>query len=524
MSASLALVAFLCVPFLPTQDSPVPESGSADARVLPLQVADVVRLVRANAPAVRQAYLSALTGAGSIQSAEGAFDPIFFAEATYTYSESPSGGGFLSGGVDNTKIREWRANQGLRTALMTGASVEVSLNEVYREDNRPSGFFGLNPRSDVGFNASVSQPLLRGGWLLAGTADLRRAELGWDRGVASVRSATVDAVQRGIDAYWDLAFTIEDVKVKQFSLTLAQELREVTRSKYRAGAVAEVELVQTEADIASRRDALLTAENRVRQAEDALRALIFDFEDAEDWQLVLQPVSEPPPPAPSDLVWEQALLVARKHRPELHELAVDVERARLDWEVSESNLRPKLDLNASGNSLGVDSQVAGAFDPIFSFLSAGYSAGLGFEVPLGTRAARGAEGAARANFQLAVRTLRDREREIANQVRDAVRNLDYLAERVLVTVTAREVAERQLQAEQRRLQEGASTNFQVLQFQEDLIEALTSEKNARLEYAKAVSRLFLVQGLDWTGGAAEASALPADPDQVDPSALAEPSR
>ena len=82
-----------------------------------------------------------------------------------------------------------------------------------------------------------------------------------------------------------------------------------------------------------------------------------------------------------------------------------------------------------------------------------------------------------------------------------MRNVNFLAERVAATAHASKVAERQLEAEQRRLREGASTNFKVLQFQRDFEQALTAEKSARMEYAKAAIKLHTVQGLNWDGSA-----------------------
>lgn len=508
MVAAASLLAFcvLAPPVVQEEGAPPPPAARAatgeeapGTRVLPLRVEDVVRLTHENAPAIRQAWLAALVGSGEVEQEEGVFDPVVFGDVTYAYSETPTTGGLIAGNVRNSHARSWNARQGLRQFLLTGGTLEVTLTERYSEDNLPTFLFGSNFRSDAGLTASLVQPLLRGGWQLNSTFALRRAELQYDRGVATLRQAAQDTVQQALDAYWDLAFALEDVKVKEFSLKLADELREITMAKFRVGTAAEVEVVQTEADIASRTDALITARNQARQAEDQLRALLFALQELEDWRLDLLPVSKPPEPAATEIRWEDAFETARRYRGDLRQLRVDLETWRLEWEVTRRNMLPQLDLRASASSLGADLQLPDAMDPILRFLSAGYSVGLVFELPLGNRAARGAERAARLQYFLASRTLRDKEHEVMVLVRDAVRNVNYLAELVQVTARARQVAERQLEAEQRRLQEGASTNFQVLQFQEDLVQALTNEKRARMEYAKAVARLNTVRGLNWDG-------------------------
>lgn len=505
VAAASLLVLCLLSPSPALQDAapPLPGSGqeaaSAESRVLPLRVEDVVRLAHENAPAIRQAWLAALMGSGAVEEQEGVFDPVLFGDLTYAYTETPSTGGLFTGNLRNSHARNWNSRQGVRQFLLTGGTLELALTESYTEDNIPSFLFGSNTRANAGLTATLTQPLLRGGWELNSTFGIRRAELDYDRGVAGLRQASQDTVQAALDAYWDLAFALEDVKVKEFSLKLAQELKDITVAKYRAGAAAEVEVVQTEADIASRTDELITARNLAKAAEDRLRAMLFALEEQEDWHLELLPVSQPPEPEPTELGWAEAFETARKYRGDLRQLRIQLESRQLEWEVARRNMLPLLDLRASASSLGADTQVPDALDPILRFLSAGYSVGIVFELPIGNRAAVGAERAARLNYFLASRTLRDQEHQVMVLVRDAVRNVNYLAERVQVTAQARKVAERQLEAEQRRLQEGASTNFRVLQFQEDLVQALTNEKRARMEYAKAVARLNTVQGLNWDG-------------------------
>ncbi|KAA3607823.1 MAG: TolC family protein [Planctomycetota bacterium] len=480
------------------QAAPAPAADSGP-RTLSLRVEDVVRLVLEHSPAVRQAHLRTLASEGSITEASGIFDPVLFGELTYSYSERENAGGFFSGGVSNTHIRSWQGQQGIRQTLLTGGTLSVSLNETYTEDNQPTRFFGFNPQSDVAFSASFSQPLLRGGWYTSTTSGIRQAELNYESQIATLRQTAQEDLQRAVDAYWDLAFALEDLEVKEFSLRLGEELKDVTEAKFRVGTAAEVEVVQTEADIAARRDALITARNLVEVRRDALRALIFRLEEIQDWELSLLPVSEPPPPDTVDLRWTEALEVARQFRPELRNGRILLEQARLGWEVARKNLLPKLDFTGTVNSSATREQLPEAYSPTFDFTAAGYSVGLVMEIPLGNRTFTGAERRSRLEYFLAHRSLRDQEHAIAGEVRDAVRTVNYLAERVRITLRAREVAERQLEAEQRRLKEGASTNFQVLQFQEDLVVALSNEKNAQLEYAKALTRLNTVQGLNWDG-------------------------
>ncbi|MFK5956052.1 MAG: TolC family protein [Planctomycetota bacterium] len=482
----------LSLGFLTLFLAPAPAQEPETPPVLQLSLEEVVLLASEQAPALAQARLRGLAAEGGVLEADGAFDPVLFADVTYSFSESPANGFFSSFG--NTKSRRYDANQGIRQALTTGGSFDLAFQESYNEAS-----FLPDPQSDVSLTLNFTQPLLRGAWDMTGTQALRLAEYARDRDLAGIRQAGTDVVQAAVDAYWDLAFAYADRDVKQRSLSLAEELKALTEAKYRVGAVAEVEVVQTEADIASRTDALLTAHNTVYQAADRLRILLFGLEDGGQWDLELQPSSLPPVAEATAVAWRDSFANAREFRADLRQLRIDVEQTNLDWEVAQRGTLPKLDLTGSGSYSAQEIQVSDAFGNLTNRDFPGYSVGLIFEIPLGNALYKGKENRTRQLNRLAVRTLRDRENEIANEVRDAVRNINFNAERVVVTARASAVARRQLEAEQRRLQEGASTNFQVLQFQTDLAVAESQEFKARMDYAKASTKLFTVQGLNWDG-------------------------
>lgn len=474
------------------EQAPVPAAAPATSTPFPLSLEDAVRLAQEYGSALQQARLSALFEEAGIQAADGTYDPVLFADLSYTYRESPAGGFFSAFGT--TTNRTWSATQGLRKALTTGGSLSVSLAEAYNDYS-----FLDEAQSNTSLNFEWRQPLLRGGWKLSATQELEQARFTSDRSQAGLRQAQVDVVQSAVDTYWDLGFALADVKVKERSLGLAQALKEVTEAKFRVGAVAEVEVVQTDADIATRTDALLSARHNAQIAQDAMRLLIFGLDRREEWALDIEPTSLPVLPGAEIPDWETSFAIARENRADLRQLRVDVDAAQLAWDAAQHDLMPTLDLLAQGSLTGQDDQIGSSIDYIWDRNFPGATVGLSFELPLGNNAQQGAERRARWSTWLALRRLRDAENLVANEVREAVRNLAFQAERVGVTRLAREVAARQLEAEQRRLREGASTNFQVLEFQTDLAVAETSEIQARVDYGKAVVRLNTARGLNWDG-------------------------
>jgi outer membrane protein len=88
---------------------------------------------------------------------------------------------------------------------------------------------------------------------------------------------------------------------------------------------------------------------------------------------------------------------------------------------------------------------------------------------------------------------------VATQVRDAARNVVTNAKRVDATRSSRVLAERRLEAEEKKYQAGMTQNFFVLQAQRDLNVARNNELLALVEYAKSVVNYGAIQQVPLAG-------------------------
>jgi hypothetical protein len=79
-------------------------------------------------------------------------------------------------------------------------------------------------------------------------------------------------------------------------------------------------------------------------------------------------------------------------------------------------------------------------------------------------------------------------------VREAVRQIETDVKRVRATRAAHVLAEKKLDAEEKKLEVGISTNFQVLEFQEDLAVAESNEMKAIIDYNKSLINLDRAKG------------------------------
>ena len=114
-----------------------------------------------------------------------------------------------------------------------------------------------------------------------------------------------------------------------------------------------------------------------------------------------------------------------------------------------------------------------------------WSAALNFRYPLGNNQAKAQRVQARYSLRSAEQVLAAQRQTIIQQVRRAVRALESSAKSIDAAAKARELAERNLDAEQKKFANGMSTNYQVLQIQEDLAAAQAAELNSRVVYRKS---------------------------------------
>jgi outer membrane protein TolC len=135
-----------------------------------------------------------------------------------------------------------------------------------------------------------------------------------------------------------------------------------------------------------------------------------------------------------------------------------------------------------------------AFKDAFKFRYKNWFVGLTLDLPLEGVVSRARVAQARIESDQAALRHRDLEAQALLEVEIAVRAVetDYL--RVQAYRLARELAEEKLEAEEKKLEAGLSTNYTVLQQQRDLALARTNETRARVDYNLSLARLERAMG------------------------------
>ncbi|MGE5234946.1 MAG: TolC family protein [Acidobacteriota bacterium] len=432
-----------------------------------------------------------------VLAATGIFDPYATVSLTEASSKSPATNQLVGAQVNDQKRRTF--NVGFGQFLPTGANVSVGWDNTRSETN--SSFYYLNPSYTAGLNLSLDQPLLRG----FGTDVTRRAievaRRNRDISTIQFEQIVIATVQQVESSYWNLVYAKENLKVKQESLKLAQDLLDQTRTRVRIGTSAPIDIIQSEATVAAREQDIIVAENAVQGAADALKQLL-GFENPEDWKSEIIPVdSLGVTPVTVDL--DQAIEQALKTRIELKQQELQKQIGELNLVAADNAVKPGLDLVVGYGYSGVGGtlterdpntgaiirQVPGGWnDALRQITNVDYpqwSAGLNLSYTFGNNQAKAQRATSRFAVGIAEQNIAAQRQAVINATRAAVRGLADSAKAIAASEKARVLAERNLDAEQKKFANGMSTNYQVLQIQADLAVALVNELAARVSYRQA---------------------------------------
>ena len=378
--------------------------------------------------------------------------------------------------------------------FVTGGDYELTMDN--NKNQSSSSRTSLNPIYSSDLALTVTQPLLKDFGIDLNKREIYIAKNDQKISDHQFTEKVIATIAETENIYWDLVFSIEDLKVKETSLQRARDLEKQVKAQVDVGTLAELEILQAKSNVASKEERLLNAQNLIDDNGDNLKSILnFSFDSEEGLKEIIpadSPVFEPG--AENSL--EEALKTALIHRPDLLAKKMELENRNIEAKYNENQTLPTLDLVGSLglNGLSGDSSTKnGSYD---SALSEAFSTdfrlwqfGINLSYPLGNRAAKSKLAIKRLEVAQLLLDIKDLEKTIVVEVREAHRQIKTDIKRVQATRVARKLAEEKLNAEEKKFKVGLSTSFNVLEFQEDLAEEQSNEIKAVIDYNKSLNRL-----------------------------------
>lgn len=451
-----------------------------------------------------------------INQARGLYDLRTTLDATVDQSDSPA-----TARVEGVAVLESDSrNSRLTFSQLTPFGGEAAFSLFAQRDSSNNENILLDPQFFASGGVSFTQPLLRDFGYAATNRDVIIARLNSDINLEFFEQQVSSVVEQVEAAYWRLVEAREQLVVAQDALQLADDLHRRNRIQVEVGTLAPIELVQSEATIAQRQEDIIRTEAALGDAIDELLRLL-NLPDTMAEGLDVVPLTDPETER-LDVDVEEAIRVALAERPEVRTQRLAVQQLEVDVVVARNAKLPQADLTVSygatavggsgavnlggGEVLNVDTDLGEAISDVLSREFTGWTVGVTLAYPLQNRSARAASAIADLELEQARTELSRLELDVVTEVRSAARRVRTAAQQIESARSTRRLQERNLEAEQKRYENGMSDSFRIAQIQTDLTEAasrevtaVTNYRVALSTYQRAVGRLLESHGVELVG-------------------------
>ena len=443
----------------------------------------------------------------TLQAARANFRPTINGNYSYRNSSQQSTSQLDGGARVTSQVNSFGTSMSQRLPWQGG---QVSFNFSNSRNATDSAFSTRNPSYSSNLSFQYTQPLLAGRKIDNQRNSLRTGEI--QRQIVDVQlQASIESIKNQVrTSYWALRQAIEAIEIQRRSLELSKRQLADNRIKVEIGTMAEIDLVQQESQIANGEQTLLAAEIAWRNAEIAFKRLLVDSTADEFFRATINPIDQPSfalqevdiPAAVKRAISERSDIVVQRQNLRVTEMGL---------ELSKNGIMPSLGLTASYQLAGVggneytrsglggapvltkESGYLDALKSIGGLDTPTWQVGLNFSQPLGLSSQKANHLRSELSFQQAKTSLKATELNIETAVTRAGLDVQSTYKQLLAAQKSREAAERTLEAELTRFSVGMSTNFNVIQLQNQLTSARNSELSATIRYINAVAEFERVQ-------------------------------
>jgi outer membrane protein len=479
------------------------------------------------------------------------YDPTLTASTFFDDRSTPVNNPFISGtagtGTAATGLISHTSQYNTQyvQGFATGTTLTASWDNT-RSSSTAANFF--NPSVSSSLTISFQQQLLNGFGRFQNQRNIIIAKNNRKLADYAFEQQAITTVTNTINAYWELVYARENVKVQEQAVTVSNKLYGDNKKQLEIGTMAPLDVTRAESELATDRQNLIVAQTVKLTDEQTLKNAISRDPLAPALANVeIVPLDHPDPPEAVEAAnFEDAVKEAFAKRPDLLEQQINVTNAGVDSKANRRALLPTATLTAqylsqglagnsaiiTGSTTTAGAAVVGAngqpvtvldmngvpveiFEPnavatsnginhqgfgtaqsqIFHNQFPDYLVGVNLQIPIRNRQAQ----AAYQHAVLVQRQIEAQMQQLKNAALLDVRNA-YIAltqdrAQVQAASKARELQQQTFDAEQKKYQLGASTVYNVILTQRDLItaqgtelRALANLVEAKANYERAVGR------------------------------------
>ena len=436
------------------------------------------------------------------------FDPYVDAAAYSSKDQTPTYASSYSIDTADSEKSAFSAGVGDKTAF--GLRTRLSVATSRTSNNTTTS--DLDPEFRSALILDITQPLLKDFGISINTSDLKVAKNQHKQAELMYTAKLNDLVRAIEKTYYELARAIQSLQFRIESRELALTLLQGNQKKFDSGVVPISEVQSAETIVASRDEQILYALQQAEVISDQLKDLlnIRNDDPLYDKLIRTEAINRSNESFP-DL--EMAVANALKNRPELAQMQLEIENKDIKLLYYKNQKLPRVDLvgTLGVNGLSGESRAPAAYplltdpsvydgeygDSWSSMTDAdGYSwkVGLNFMYPLGNRYAKALFRMTEEGRKQAVYRYKRIEGRFETDVKSAMINVERSLERVEVADRFESLAAVSLEQEMKKLGEGLSDTFRIVNYQASLIEAKVRKATAMADFNKGLSDLYYSMG------------------------------
>lgn len=424
----------------------------------------------------------------SLAGARGAYDPSFAFSASQRFNASP-------GSSDPNSVLFGRGSDTFTERFAPTIDGKLPFGTTYSLGGslrRQSGtsFTSHQYNSDLSLN--LRQPLLKNFMIDGDRQTIAVNKRSLKISELQLRHQLMRTINSVEQSYFELLFRRDNVRVREASLRLAEQLLSDNRRRVELGAMAPLEEKQAESQVAARKSDLLSARASLDTEMNRLKALLSD--EFSSWSMAwIEPKDKllaVVHPFDIQQSWSEGMMA----RPDLLQSKESLERQDIVLRYRKNQLLPSLDLQLTYGHTGLGTDVGGGLIGIRTGTGQNYSYGLVLRIPFSNKIAKNSYRASRKQKEKLILQHKQLEQQVIIEIDNAVKAARTSYLQIEATREARLYAEAALEAEQKKYLNGKSTSFVVLQLQRDLTAARSNEIRSLADYNKSLSVLWLSEG------------------------------
>jgi outer membrane protein TolC len=397
-------------------------------------------------------------------------------------------------GPNPTKVRTNTLNFGYDQTLITGTKFELDFDTTRTRSNYDTDFQAINPVFDSFAYATVTQPLMRGFGIIVAQADFLIAK---NNKLKSVQDFTQDVMNTLSDvkkAYYDFQYAQEQYATAVVSLKRVEDLYQIIKEKYSKGLASNVDILESESEVARFEQAVASSEGEMKRAEDNLKFITNLVDDEDLWNsdiVLLDKISY----EKKEIDVLDSFDKAFTHRPDYEAAKIGLKNRDISVIYNKNGMLPVVDLVGSYGFNGLAKTIEKDLGILGSGQYQDWSIGVNVKVPLGNDKAKGDYQKSKLEKEQALLAFKRLEQKIILEVRNAHREVEIRLRIVDASIKNKEAATKNYEAQEARFRAGLVSTHDIIDYQERLARAEVNYAGSVIDYNKAIVDLAKAEGM-----------------------------